>query len=75
VLGHLSDAQCRALVIADNQLAITGASWNEEMLRLELKVLQEETSMSACLGSTTMNWLACCVTSTLVKGSRMRMRA
>jgi DNA modification methylase len=42
VLSHLSEAQCRALVIADNQLAITGASWNEEMLRLELKALQEE---------------------------------
>src|SRR5438876_8688907 len=26
-LRHLSDNQCRALVIADNQLAITGASW------------------------------------------------
>ena len=42
VLSHLSEDQCRALVIADNQLAITGASWNEEMLKLELKALQEE---------------------------------
>src|SRR5580700_3726315 len=33
-LGHLSEAQRRALVIADNQLAITGASWDEESLRL-----------------------------------------
>src|ERR1035437_5462389 len=29
-LGHLSEAQRRALVIADNQLAISGASWDEE---------------------------------------------
>jgi ParB-like chromosome segregation protein Spo0J len=40
-LGHLSEAQRRALVIADNQLAITGASWDEESLRLELAALQE----------------------------------
>jgi DNA modification methylase len=41
-LGHLTEAQRRALVIADNQLAISGASWDEEMLRLELAALQEE---------------------------------
>ena len=32
----------RALAIADNQLAITGAGWDEEMLRIELAALQEE---------------------------------
>lgn len=42
VLRHLSPAQRRALVIADNQLAITGAGWDEEMLRIELAMLQEE---------------------------------
>jgi DNA modification methylase len=41
-LGHLSDAQRRALVIADNQLAISGASWDEETLRLELAALSEQ---------------------------------
>jgi DNA modification methylase len=41
-LGHLSEAQRRALVIADNQLAITGAGWDEETLRLELAALSEE---------------------------------
>src|ERR1017187_1559025 len=40
-LGHLSKAQRRALVIADNQLALN-AGWDEELLRLELAVLQEE---------------------------------
>jgi DNA modification methylase len=40
-LGHLSEAQRRALVIADNQLAISGASWDEEILRLELAALRE----------------------------------
>ena len=42
VLAHLTEAQRRALVIADNQLAITGAGWDEETLRLELAMLQEE---------------------------------
>src|ERR1022692_3740347 len=41
-LGHLTEAQRRALVIADNQLAISGAGWDEETLRLELAVLREE---------------------------------
>jgi ParB/RepB/Spo0J family partition protein len=35
VLRHLSEAQRRALVIADNQLALN-SGWDEEMLRLEL---------------------------------------
>jgi DNA modification methylase len=40
VLRHLSPAQCRALVIADNQLAIAGSGWDEEKLREELAALQ-----------------------------------
>lgn len=42
VLRHLSPAQRRALVIADNQLALAGAAWDEEMLRVELAILHEE---------------------------------
>jgi ParB-like chromosome segregation protein Spo0J len=42
VLEHLSETQRRALVVADNQLAISGAAWNEEMLRVELQALQED---------------------------------
>ena len=41
-LRHLSPAQRRALVIADNQLAISGAAWDEELLRIELAILHEE---------------------------------
>jgi DNA modification methylase len=41
-LGGLTDAQCRALAIADNQLALTGSGWDEEMLRVELAALQAE---------------------------------
>jgi len=40
VLGHLSEAQKRALVIADNQLALN-SGWDEELLRIELATLQE----------------------------------
>jgi ParB-like chromosome segregation protein Spo0J len=42
VLRHLSAAQRRSLVIADNQLAIEGAGWDEDMLRIELAILHEE---------------------------------
>ncbi|MGD1073927.1 MAG: ParB/Srx family N-terminal domain-containing protein [Bryobacteraceae bacterium] len=42
VLRHLSEAQRRALVIADNQLAIAGAGWDEDLLRSELAILHEE---------------------------------
>jgi len=40
VLGHLSEAQRRALVIADNQLALN-SGWDEELLRIELVLLQD----------------------------------
>ena len=39
VLDHLNEAQRRALVIADNRLALN-AGWDEEMLRVELESLQ-----------------------------------
>ena len=41
VLDHLSEKQKRAYILADNQLALN-AGWDEELLRLELAVLQEE---------------------------------
>lgn len=40
VLGHLTEAQRRALVIADNQIGLN-AGWSEETLRIELQALQE----------------------------------
>jgi DNA modification methylase len=39
VLGHLTPAQRKALVLADNKLALN-AGWDEELLRLELQELQ-----------------------------------
>src|SRR5688500_14220457 len=39
-LAHLSEAQKRAYVLADNQLALN-AGWDEELLRLELADLSE----------------------------------
>ena len=41
VLDHLTPAQRRALVIADNRLALS-AGWDEAMLRIELQSLEEE---------------------------------
>ena len=41
VLAHLSEAQRRAYVIADNRLAETGGGWDWEMLRAELDHITE----------------------------------
>ncbi len=41
VLDHLTDAQKRAYIIADNQLALN-ADWDEQLLRLELAALAGE---------------------------------
>jgi DNA modification methylase len=41
VLEHLSETQRRALVLADNKLALN-AGWDVEMLRCELQALEED---------------------------------
>lgn len=41
VLDHLTEAQKRAYIIADNQLALN-AGWNDELLGIELAALQQE---------------------------------
>src|SRR6476619_8413215 len=41
VLSHLTPTQRRALMIADNQIAIN-AGWNDEMLAAELSALRDE---------------------------------
>lgn len=40
-LGHLTDTQRRAYILADNRLAEIGGGWDEEMLKLELSDLRE----------------------------------
>jgi DNA modification methylase len=40
-LSALNEAQCRALAIADNQLALN-AGWDEDLLQAELAALQEQ---------------------------------
>ena len=40
-LGHLSDTQRRAYILADNKLAEIGGGWDEEMLGLELADLRD----------------------------------
>jgi hypothetical protein len=41
VLDHLSDSHKRAYILADNQLALN-ASWDEELLRIEIASLQDD---------------------------------
>jgi DNA modification methylase len=48
-LTHLTEAQKRAYVIADNKLALN-AGWDDEMLALEIKDLQEEDFDISLLG-------------------------
>lgn len=50
VLRHLSVAQRRALVIADNELAIAGSGWDAERLKAELALLREESFRVELLG-------------------------
>ena len=52
VLDHLSEAQKKALVIADNKLA-SNAGWDDEMLRIELSDLQEMGFDATIAGFTT----------------------
>jgi ParB-like chromosome segregation protein Spo0J len=40
-LGHLTETQKKAYIIADNRLAEVGGDWDEEMLGLELADLRE----------------------------------
>src|ERR1700738_2984845 len=48
-LDHLTEAQKRAYIIADNQLALN-AGWDETLLRAELAALQEEDFNVALIG-------------------------
>jgi DNA modification methylase len=49
VLDHLSEAQKRAYVIADNKLA-ENAGWDDDLLRIEIEALQEESFDISLLG-------------------------
>lgn len=51
VLEHLSDAQRRALLLADNQLALS-ASWDEALLKAELEALRDEDLDLSMIGFT-----------------------
>ena len=48
-LDGLSETQCRALVIADNRLALN-AGWDDEMLQTEIAALQQENFDVGLLG-------------------------
>jgi hypothetical protein len=40
-LSHLTDAQKKAFILADNRLGETGGGWDEELVRVELLQIQE----------------------------------
>jgi hypothetical protein len=40
-LGHLTEAQKRAYILADNRLAEIGGGWDEELLKVEIEELGE----------------------------------
>jgi ParB-like chromosome segregation protein Spo0J len=58
VLRHLSEAQRRALVIADNQLALN-SGWDEEMLRIELRSCRKRNTTCGSSASKMRNLRAC----------------
>jgi hypothetical protein len=49
VLDHLSEAQKRAYIIADNQLALN-AGWNDELLGIELRLHHLSSAAVSTLG-------------------------
>jgi DNA modification methylase len=49
VLDHLSEAQKRAYILADNQLALN-AGWNDDLLRAELAALNDESFDVSLIG-------------------------
>src|SRR5580698_13473 len=49
VLDHLTEAQKRAYVIADNKLA-ENAGWDDDLLRVEIEALQDESFDVSLLG-------------------------
>jgi hypothetical protein len=48
-LGHLTDTQKRAYILADNRLAEIGGGWDEEMLKLEISDLKTMDEASLAL--------------------------
>jgi ParB-like chromosome segregation protein Spo0J len=49
VLDHLTDAQKRAYIIADNKLALN-AGWDEDLLKIELASLRDDGFVLDLLG-------------------------
>jgi ParB-like chromosome segregation protein Spo0J len=48
-LKHLTDAQRRAYIIADNRLSEIGGGWDEELLKVELAGLKDEGEIDPAL--------------------------
>ena len=50
VAAGWTEAQKRAYVLADNQLAITGSGWDPELLRLELGEWPHRRELTTAIG-------------------------
>ena len=73
VLKHLSEVQRRALIIADNQLALN-AGWDERLLSRATGCVKERALTSVCWVSMTRNWRSDWPSMRLPANSPMRMR-
>lgn len=67
-LGHLTEAQKRAYVIADNKLALN-AGWDEELLKIELAGLRDEDGFDLGLTGFTEDELAALLAEVTVEGN------
>ena len=55
---NLTEAQKRAYILADNQLALN-AGWDEEMLSVELSDLQDQSFDLSLLALMPVSWINC----------------
>ena len=73
MLDHLSEAQKRAYIIADNKLA-ENAGWDDELFRANSPPCRRRTSTSARSASRMRNWRGCSRRRTPPKDSRTKTR-
>jgi hypothetical protein len=74
VLNHLTDAQKRAYVIADNKLALN-AGWDDDLLRTEMAALLRKISICPSSVFQMTSWRPCWPNQTWLKENRRGRRA
>jgi hypothetical protein len=66
-LAHLTEAQKRAYILADNRLA-EQAGWDGTLLALELWATCRTWAWTSSLGFEAANWTRCCAASRPARG-------